>query len=126
MKILVKKNSTSVIQSVYITDTSGDALTGLVYNSAGLSAYYFRSGDLSATQITLADASLGTYTSGGFKEIDSTNMPGLYEIDLPNAVFADGSDFSYIVYKGATSMEPVRIEIQLVDSKVFLPFVRLT
>lgn len=125
MKLLIKKGSTSVIQCIYIISTSDTALTGLTYNSAGLSAYYFRSGDTSATSITLTDTSLGTFTSGGFKEVDSVNMPGLYEIHFPNAVFATGSDNSYLILKGATNMYPVTIEIQLVDAKVFLPFVRV-
>lgn len=123
MKILVKKGTTSIIQSVYITDTSNNALTGIAFDSGGLSAYYFRSGDTSATAITLADATLGTYTSGGFKEVDATNLPGLYEIHLPNAVFADGSDYAYAIYKGAATMQALPIEIQLVDARVFLPWV---
>lgn len=125
MKLLVKKGSTSVIQCIYVISTSDTALTGLTYNSAGLSAYYFRSGNTSATAISLANATLGTFTSGGFKEVDSTNLPGLYEVHLPNAVFADGSDYAYLIFKGATNMYPVTIEIQLVDAKVFLPFVRV-
>lgn len=124
MKLLIKKGTTSVIQSIYVTDTSSNALTGLAFDTSGLSAYYFRAGDTSSTQITLVDATLGTYTSGGFKEVDATNLPGLYEIHLPNAVFASGSDFAYAIYKGASTMSPLPIEIQLVDSKAFLPFIR--
>jgi len=37
MKILVKKGTTSVIQSIYITDTSNNALSGISFDSGGLS-----------------------------------------------------------------------------------------
>jgi hypothetical protein len=79
-------------------------LTGLVYNSAGISAYYFRDGDTSATSITLATASVGTWATGGFKEISSTNMPGFYEFDIPDAVIASGAKWATVMLKGAANM----------------------
>lgn len=127
MKILEKKGQISVMQCIYITDTSGNALTGITFDEGGLSAYYYRPGHLTTpTQITLIDMTLGSYSSGGFKEVHSTQVPGLYEIHLPNAVFADGANFAYVIYYGAVSMAPVPIEIELVDSRVFLPWVRRT
>jgi hypothetical protein len=33
---------------------------------------------------------VGTYISGGFCEVDPVNMPGLYRLDVPNALFATG------------------------------------
>ena len=32
----------------------------------------------------------GAYASGGFCEIDAANMPGLYRLDVPNAIFTTG------------------------------------
>lgn len=93
------------------TSSTGAGLTGLVYNSAGLSWYYIREGDASATVVSLATATVGTFTSGGFKEIDSTNLPGMYEIGVPNAAIASGKT-SHMMLKGATNMTSVLIEIE--------------
>jgi hypothetical protein len=116
-KLKIKQGTTSKLVRVFIQDasaTDGSGLTGLVYNSASLTAYYIPEGDASPTQITLASATVGTYTSGGFKEIDATNMPGLYEIGLPDAVVDATSEGSTLVMlKGATNMAPVLMEIEL-------------
>lgn len=117
MKLKIKEGTTSKLVRVFIQDSSatdGSGLTGLVYNSAGLTAYYIPEGDASPTAITLASATVGTYTSGGFKEIDSTNLPGVYEIGLPDAVIDATSEGSTLVMlKGATNMAPVLMEIEL-------------
>ena len=113
MKIAVPAGTTSKKIKIYIGDsssTTGGGLTGLAYNSAGLTWYYTKDGDSSATQVTLATATVGTFTSGGFKEVDSTNMPGVYEIGIPNSAIAAGD--CHMMLKGATNMVPVAIEIQ--------------
>ena len=118
MKLQLKKDSTSVSIYVFIQDSSvatGAGLTGLVYNSSSLVAYYVRAAG-TATQITLATlaAANSAYSSGGFKEIDATNMPGVYRLDLPDAVIATGVNSVVVMLKGATNMAPVVLEIQLV------------
>jgi hypothetical protein len=37
-------------------------------------------------------------------------MPGLYRIDIPNAVFASGVTKATIYLRGAGNMNPIRIE----------------
>lgn len=118
MKLHVTKDTTSKIVHIFIQDSSatdGSGLTGLVFGSSGLTAYYVRPGDVTANSISLVDCTLGTYTSGGFKQFDSTNMPGVYEFGIPNAVLATGADQAVIMLKGATNMAPVLMEIQLTD-----------
>lgn len=116
MKENYKRGTTSKTIAVHIADATGTAndsgLTGLVFNTANLVAWYKREGDSSDTQISLVTATLGTWTSGGFKEVDATNMPGLYEISLPNAMLASGS-WAVLYVRGAANMLPVRIEITL-------------
>ena len=120
MKLIIKKGKTSKRIAVFIADsssTTGAGLTGLVYNSASLVAYYWRedAGNAGGTAITLATATRGTWASGGFKEIDATNLPGWYEIGIPDAVLATGSGWAILHLKGAANMAPLPIEIQLVD-----------
>lgn len=117
MKLKIKEGTTSKIAKVFIQDSSatdGSGLTGLVYNSAGLTAYWIAEGDASATSITLATATVGTYTSGGFIAVDGTNMPGVYEIGIPDAAIDATSEGSVVIMlKGATNMAPVLLEIEL-------------
>jgi hypothetical protein len=119
MKLNIKKGTTSKTVQIFVLDSSssvGAGLTGLVFNTASLTAYYLRDGDPSPTVITLADAAVGTWTSSGFKEVSAANMPGVYELGLPDALLASGVDQVIIMLKGATNMAPVLIEIQLVDN----------
>lgn len=119
MKLSRKVSATSQILQIFIADsssTTGGGLTGLVFNSAGLTAYYHKDIDTTATAITLVTMTVGTFTSSGFKEIDATNMPGWYQLCLPNAALSSGS--SVVIHlKGATNMAPLPIEIDL-DSQV--------
>ncbi len=111
----IKRGSTSVRRLIFIADTSktdGSGLPNLVYNSSGLVAYYY-AGDLNnEAQITLATATLGTWTSGGFIAVDNTNMPGWYEIGIPDAALDGGNEVA-IQLRGATNMAPVNIYIEL-------------
>jgi len=118
MKLEIKKGTESKLIEIFISDsssTTGAGLTGLVYNTANLIAYYYRSGAANAVEITLADMTLGTWASGGFKVIDATNMPGWYQLGLPNAALVSGADQVVVHLKGATNMAPLPIEIQLVN-----------
>jgi hypothetical protein len=118
MKENVLAGTTSYRIPVFIQDstsTTGGGLTGLTYATSGLTCAYWRSsdGNTGMTTVTLATATLGTFTSGGFVTKDATNGPGLYELGVPNAAIASGADWVVIILKGAANMVPVRIEIQL-------------
>lgn len=111
------KGSTSQTVEIFIQDngeTNGAGLAGLVYNSSGLTAYYVRTRG-TATAITLATlaAANSAWSSGGFKEIHATNVPGLYRLDVPDAAFASGADFVDIMLFGHADMAPVLKRVQL-------------
>jgi len=118
MKLTVNKDTTSKIIQIFILDagrSDGSGLTGLAHDTIDLTAYYIREGAASTTAISLVTATVGTYTSGGFKEVDATNMPGVYELHPPNACFATGADQVVIFLNGpGNNMVPLPIEIQLV------------
>lgn len=115
----IEKGTTSKILLIDIYDSSsvvGGRLSGLVYNSAALTAYYNREGAAgAATAITLATATKGTWATGGFIAIDSTNMPGHYELHIPNAALATGANTCMIELKGASNMVAKTIMIELVE-----------
>lgn len=113
----IKKGATD--QTIYLeildsASTTGGRKTGLVFNSAGMTAYYVRNG-ASAVAITLATlaAANSAHSDGGFKEVDATNMPGIYRLDLPDAAVASGAESVVVTVKGATGAAQVSAEIQL-------------
>ena len=116
-KLAIKKDLTGVALYLFIQNSSvstGAGLTGLVFNSASLVAYYVRP-LAAATAITLATQTVtGAFSSGGFVEVDATNMPGVYRFDVPNAAIATGVNSVVVMLKGATNMAPVVLEIDLV------------
>lgn len=116
MKLSIQAGATSQTVNIFIQDsssTTGQGLAGLVFNSSGLTAYYAlpRAASNAITLATLA-AVTSSYSSGGFKEIDPTNMKGWYRFDIPDAALASGR-FTSIHLFGATNMAPLPIEIEL-------------
>jgi hypothetical protein len=120
MKLLIRKGTTSKRLTIFVQDaTQSDqrGLSGLLFNSAGL-AWYFRredAGNAGGTAVTLATATRGTWASGGFIELDATNMKGHYEIGVPDTVLALGADWAIMTLAGAANMVPVQLELQLVN-----------
>jgi energy-coupling factor transporter ATP-binding protein EcfA2 len=111
----LKQGSTSRSVAVFIGDSrsgTGAGLTGLVHNSAGLVAYYKADTAATATAISLVTATVGTFTSGGFKEIDATNQPGWYELGIPNAALSAGKIVT-ITLHGAANMVPASVTVEL-------------
>jgi hypothetical protein len=122
MKLQIVKGKTSKSVDIFIGDssvTTGAGLTGLVFNTSNLVAYYHRPG-AAAVAITLATLAAITtaWSSGGFIAVDGTNMPGLYRLDIPDAALASGVDEVVIMLKGAANMVPVVLEIQLTSTNV--------
>ena len=111
----LKRGTTSKLRLIFIADsssTTGAGLANLTYNSAGLVAYYYANDLNNELQITLATMTLGTWASGGFVAVDNTNMPGWYQIGIPDAAL-DGGDEGCIQLRGATNMVPVNVYIEL-------------
>jgi hypothetical protein len=117
-KQLVQANNTSRTEYIFIQNSSvstGAGLTGLVFNSAGLTADYCVERGARTNIVLATQTPTGAYSSGGFCAVDGTNMPGLYRFDVPNNVFnVAGTDKAVIMLKGATNMAPVVLEYQIV------------
>jgi hypothetical protein len=117
---------TSQTIDIFLQDSSsstGQGLAGLVYNSASLVASYRKGATGSRTAITLATQTVGgAWFSGGFVEIDATNMKGVYRLDIPNAA-VDTEGFVTLYLYGATNLLPTALRIDCrplpVDVKKF-------
>jgi hypothetical protein len=109
--------STSQIIEFPIYDSSstiGATLAGLVYNTASLTAYYNRQGAAgSATAMSLVTMTKGTWVSLGFIAVDAVNIPGVYQLGIPDAAIAAGVSYVTICLKGAANMVPLILEIEL-------------
>ncbi len=115
-KISIVKGTTSKLLDLFVQDSSstvGAGLTGLAYNTGSLTGYYYREGAASAVAITLATMTLGTWATGGFIVADGTNMPGVYQLGIPDAALASGANSVVVMLKGAANMAPVILEIEL-------------
>jgi hypothetical protein len=115
-KLTVRSGASSRSEYIFVNDassTSGAGLTGLAFNTAGLTAYYVteRGTPTAISLVTLASAT-AAYSSGGFIAIDTTNLPGVYRLDVPAAVFATTK--GVVMLKGATNMVPVLLEYDVV------------
>lgn len=116
--ITIAAGATDQSIDVFIQDSSstvGEGLTGLAYNSGGLTCYYRRGHTGTPTALTLATLAAITtaHADGGFKEADATNCKGLYRLDLSDAIVAAGVDFVTIYLRGATNMVPSVTRIKL-------------
>lgn len=113
---IIKKGATDQIIYLDILDsasTTGGRKTGIAYNASGLLAYYTRAG-AAAAQITLAtQTAAGAHSDGGWVQVDATNAPGIYRLDLPDAVCATGVDSVIVTVCGASGMVEASVEIQL-------------
>ena len=102
---------------VWLADsTTGLGKTTLVYNSAGFSGSYTLPLAARAAIPLVTQTVTGAWSSGGFVEVDATNQPGLYRLDLSNAAIASGA-FSVITLK-FTGVKTCAVVIPLHTRKV--------
>lgn len=87
---VVKKGSTDRSIVLRAFDATGQPLTSLVFNSAGLSLWYRREGAarVDMTEVTLASLS-AAHADGGFLHVGD----GYYRIDIPDAAWATGANY---------------------------------
>jgi len=89
---------------------------GLTAASIGLSAYYNRTRS-NPVQITLIDTSItSSWASGGFAEVDSSLMPGIYRVDVPNEAFAVGANDVTILVRGLSGSNGAFVNCQLMPT----------
>ncbi len=114
MSELITAGSTDQTIDIFLQDSSsatGAGLTGLAFNSSGLTCYYRKGATGAATQLTLATQTVGgAHTDGGFVEVDSTNAPGVYRLDLSDTMVA-AEGFVSVYLHGATNLLQTALRI---------------
>ena len=124
-KLLFGVSPTSNVIRVKLMDstsTTGGGLTGLTSSSSGLKVAVIGISASSPTTYTAAGSTIDTIATLGtwaapttnhcrFKEIDATNMPGVYELQFSDTVFSSYASV-IISISGATNLAQFDTEIQ--------------
>ena len=105
--ITIAPGSTSQSIELYL------GATGLTASTTGLSARYNRTRTASVDIPLVARTIAQAWTAGGFAEVDATNMPGVYRLDLPDAALAAGADDVTIVVRGASGTNGAVMTVKL-------------
>ena len=92
--------------------------TGLTYATSGLAAYYVRNQSAPVAITLVTQTPTGTWASGGFAEISSSLVPGVYRLDVPNAAFAAGASDVTIVVRGASGTNGAVLTVTLKYSQI--------
>ena len=110
----VQRAAQSIHEPVVLLNSSGAPITGIVYNTSGLSVQYSTDNSATWTPVTLVAGTVGVYTSGSWVE----RQNGLYQLDLPSTVYAStGAKELYVQISGVSGQVPSVITFtrQLVD-----------
>jgi hypothetical protein len=105
--ITIAPGSTSQSIELYL------GATGLTASTSGLQAYYVRNRSAPVQISLVSQTSTGAWVSGGFAEISSGTMPGLYRLDVPDAAFASGSSDVTITVRGASGTNGAVLTVNL-------------
>jgi len=87
--------------------------TGIATSTPGLSIRYNRSRSASVNIPLVSRTITQPWISGGFAEVDSINMPGIYRLDIPNEALVSGADDVTIVAKGTSATNSALVTIKL-------------
>lgn len=118
MKQIITAGSTGVRQVIFVVNTAGTGVTGITNASSGLTWYWYSNTNGTSSAVSVVGETLGTWTSGGFIQIDATNLPGFYEIGVPNALFASSVQWSVMEIFGVTGMIPVTVEFEVIQQNL--------
>lgn len=123
-----KNGQSSIVLRVKLLNSSvstGAGLTGLTSASSGLIIGTIADNEAAGTAYTVAGSTIETITTLGtyaaptatkcrFKEVDATNHPGIYEIQLADARYAVSSAKSLLIsVSGATNLAQADCVVQL-------------
>lgn len=114
-QVHVRGSSKNSVIIELIDSTTNAQVTGKVAANITASVGRWRNGLDTITPVDLANA-LSTHTTGGWKELHSVRMPGLYRLDIPDFAFTnDGISDMLLVAVTCAGCKPVYLVLPLVD-----------
>jgi len=117
--ITIAPGSTSQSIELYL------GVTGLTFATSNLAAYYVRNQAAPVAITLVTQTATGAWTSGGFAEISSSLVPGVYRLDVPNAAFAAGASDVTIVVRGASGTNGAVLTVNLIAAPTDAVLVRM-
>jgi hypothetical protein len=111
-----ERNSSTITISPASTSQSIElylGVTGLTATTAGLTARYNRTRSASVNIPLVTRTITQPWISGGFAEVDTVNMPGIYRLDIPNEALISGADDVTITVRGASGTNGAVVTIKL-------------
>lgn len=99
--------------------------TGLTFATSGLAAYYVRNQSAPVAITLVTQTPTGAWSSGGFAEISSSLVPGVYRLDLPDAALAAGADDVTVVVRGASGTNGAVMTVMLINEPTDAVLVRM-
>src|SRR6476646_6094934 len=113
---VVKAGSKARSAFFSLRDRNGVALTGLRAGAEGLTAAYVREGESMARTIALVEGGLGGHVEGGFVEVDGQMLPGVYQLNLPDAVLEQGSVRALVMINAPDAVvAPIEVDLVAYD-----------
>jgi len=117
--ITIAPGSTSQSIELYL------GVPGIAFNAVGLAAYYVRNQSAPVAITLVTQTATGAWSSGGFAEISSSLVPGVYRLDVPNAAFAAGASDVTIVVRGASGTNGAVLTVNLIAAPTDAVLVRM-
>lgn len=90
--------------------------TGVSYNNSSLNVFYLRQNSNPVSIGLTFVSSTGSWKSGGFVEVDSSTLPGIYRFDLPNEMLVSGVNNANLIVRGSNLYNGAFINIDLIES----------
>ena len=112
----IRWGTTSRLILLYARDAAGDTpTTGLTHDAPGASAAYVREGE-GATAVPLREGEVGTWSPGGFVEVDPGLLPGVYQFGAPDEMLAAGSAHLLLILRfPGVLIDPVEADLVAYD-----------
>lgn len=117
----IARNSINNIIEINALDGSGKGVTGVL--NTGVNIRFWERGKAGAgtTADPVVNASNDTYLTDGWKEVDNTNLEGIYQYSIPNAILQSNSSKVYISFKfDSGTIQDVIYEINLTAVPTYL------
>ena len=114
------KGATSIIIQVMLRDSTTGMGKPNLTGAAVPTVYYMRpvAGVTAPVAITLDETmTVGTWKTSGWKPVDNTNMPGLYQLGVPDLAIATGANSVEFSFKG-TGILDKSTKIVLIDANL--------
>lgn len=114
--VIVPSGATSVTVDIAVVQNAGatnpgNPLTGLAFNTAGLTCYQRNSPTATPAAVTLATQTVGgAFSAGGLVEIDSAKQPGVYRFDIPDGLIPASGEANF-VFTGAANLATHQLKV---------------